>query len=173
VIAGNVYEFDAVNQRGETVSVATGQRVTMLFRGPSSLPSARIERYADGVWSPQETDPAGVPDMYTTLVNAFGVYALVAPSGWRSAGVRGAPTATPSATFPSTVSPLVSSGGSGTPAAVSFAPTPPVASAEPEASGGASSGGSPPGPIVAVVIVLAVVAAAAVVLLRPVKPPSD
>ena len=92
VIAGNVYDLEVVNQRDEAVSVVAGQRVTMLFRGPSALPAARIERYAGGVWSAVETDPAGIPDMFTTLDDSFGVYALVAPPGWQPAGVRGSPT---------------------------------------------------------------------------------
>jgi len=172
VIAGNVYDIEFVNQRGEPVSVAAGQRVTMLFRGPSPLPNASIERYGDGVWSAQETDPAGVPDMYTTLVDAFGVYALVAPPGWQPAGVRGAPTSSPTATALSASPSPASPGGSATSAPISFAPTQAVSSA-PQGVGGASSGGSPSGPFVAVFVVLAVVVAAVLVLLRPIKPPSD
>ena len=178
VIAGNVYDIEAVNQRGESVSVAAGQRVTMLFRGPSALPTARIERYGDGVWSAVETDPAGIPDMYTTLVGAFGMYALVAPPGWQPVGVRATPTPTASpsaATMSPGASLPVSPGIAATAAsaAISFAPTQTTVPATPQASGGSSSGGSSPGPLVAVLVVLAVVAAAAVVLLRPFKPPSE
>ena len=51
-----------------------------------------------GQWQPVgETDPAGIPDMFTTLVSSLGEFALVAPSGWTPAGAKAAP-ATPAAT---------------------------------------------------------------------------
>jgi hypothetical protein len=171
VIAGNVYDLEVVNQRGETVSVAAGQRVTMLFRGPSPLPTARIERYGDGVWSAQETDPAGVPDMYTTLVDAFGLYALVAPPGWAPAGVRG--TALSTASAASSNESLTSSANptSGPTAPVERESSAATETATFAGSGTASPGGSSISPLAAIAIVLAVLAAAVLVLRRPVEPP--
>ncbi len=170
-IAGNVYDLEAVNQRGAVVSIAPGQRVTMLFRGPPSLPSGRIERYAGGTWTVVETDPAGIPDMYTTLDDSFGVYALVAPPGWQPAGVRGNPTPGASAaTATASEGPLASLASAGATAARSLRPisTPDAATRQ---GAGTSEGSQSPGPLLPITIVLAVVAAVAFVLLRPVKPP--
>jgi hypothetical protein len=171
VIAGNVYDLEVGDQRGETVSVAAGHRVTMLFRGPSALPSAQIERYSGGAWSAVETDPAGIPDMYTTLVDAFGVYALVAPPGWAPVGVRGTALATASAAS-AAGSPTSSENPTDGPTAPAVRESSAAtATATSAGSGPASPRGSPTSPLVAIAIVLAVLAVAVLVLLRPIKPP--
>ena len=98
VIAGNVYRIRAINQRGASIGVKAGSQLTMLFRGPPNLTSAKVEAFDGSQWQPVgETDPAGIPDMFTTLVSSLGEFALVAPSGWTPAGAKAAP-ATPAAT---------------------------------------------------------------------------
>ena len=95
VLAGNVYRIEAVNQDGQAVEVKSGSQITILMRGPSSLLAAYIESYSNGQWTSLETDPVGVPDMYTALVGAFGDYAVVAADpNWQPIGEKARP-ATP------------------------------------------------------------------------------
>jgi hypothetical protein len=82
VIAGNVYRFTLTGQGGAAVSGQASGGVTVVLRGPRSLPAATIERYAGGTWTPLATDPAGVPHTFTAVVTDFGDFALVAPPGW-------------------------------------------------------------------------------------------
>jgi hypothetical protein len=169
VVAGNTYRISVTDQHGATISVKAGSLVTMLFRGPPSLPSATIESFSGGEWTSVQTDPAGVPDMFTAVVPAFGDYALVAPTGWAPAGARTppatavVPTQTPTSTAPASAPASVT-------AAPSAEPTVPVNATTPMGTPGEPTSGPP---IVAVVIALLVVVAAVIVFLRPIKPPSD
>ena len=183
VIAGNVYRIGVTNQSGATIGVASDGRVTMLLRGPASLPSATIELFSGGTWTDLDTQSAGVPDMYTTLLSSFGDYALVAPSGWVPDGAKAAPaTPTPSAAPPTPVSAsldagAVSPGIATAPesvAATAAAPAPPTGSTSDVAPPGSSTGGGLPWSQIGIsAIGLLVVIAAGVVMMRPVKPPPD
>jgi hypothetical protein len=82
VIAGNVYRFSLANQSGAVLTGETSGGVTIVLRGPRSLPSATIERLAGGQWTPLQTDPAGTPHTFTAVVTDFGDFTLVAPKGW-------------------------------------------------------------------------------------------
>jgi hypothetical protein len=82
VIAGNVYRFSLTNQGGAAVRGDPTGGVTIVLRGPPSLPSAKIERLAGGNWTALQTDPSGTPHMFTAVVTDFGDFALVAPRGW-------------------------------------------------------------------------------------------
>jgi hypothetical protein len=114
VIAGNVYRFSLTSQSGGAISGQASGGVTIILRGPASLPTATIERLDGGTWNPLPTDPAGVPDMFTAVVTDFGDFALIAPPGWvpvkagRTAPVNAGPAAPGSAASPS---PAGSSGG--------------------------------------------------------------
>jgi hypothetical protein len=165
VIAGNVYRFRAINQRGASIGVKAGSQLTMLFRGPPNLTSAKVEAFDGSQWQPVgETDPAGIPDMFTTLVNSLGEFALVAPSGWTPVGAKAAP-ATPAAT-----------GNAPTPAvAVTEAPSAPAASlpagspasdATPLGQGGNGTQSSSPAPVIAGLLTLLLVGSGGVVLVR-------
>jgi len=168
VLAGNVYELQVANQRGVAVPVASGSQVTVLFRGPSSLTDAKIELLSNGAWTAIETEPAGVPDMYTALVSEFGEYALVAPPGWLPAGALATPQrATPSPT------PTVAAVASGSePAAPQISATPePSGPAPTPSSPGSPGGGLPFDRLIALGIGAAVVVAALIVLRRPIRPP--
>jgi hypothetical protein len=165
VIAGNVYRIRAINQRGASIGVKAGSQSTMLFRGPPNLTSAKVEAFDGGQWQPVGgTDPAGIPDMFTTLVSSLGEFALVAPSGWTPAGAKAAP-ATPAAT-----------GRAPTPAvAVAKAPSAPAASlptgspasdATPVGQGDNGSRSSSPAPVIAGLLILLLVGATGVGLVR-------
>ena len=82
VIAGNVYRIALTTENGAALSGETSGGVTVVLRGPRGLPAATIERLAGGSWAPLQTDPAGVPHMFTAVVTDFGDFALVAPPGW-------------------------------------------------------------------------------------------
>ena len=85
VLAGNVYRFSLTSQSGATISGQASGGVTIVLRGPPSLPSARIERLAGGSWTALKTDPAGTPHMFIAAVTDFGDFAIVAPPGWAPA----------------------------------------------------------------------------------------
>jgi len=91
VIAGNVYRISLTNQNGATVGGQSSGGVTIVLRGPPSLPAATVERLSGGTWTKLQTDPAGTPHMFTAVVTDFGDYALVAPSGWVPASQGPAP----------------------------------------------------------------------------------
>ena len=165
VIAGNVYRIRAINQRGASIGVKAGSQVTMLFRGPPNLTSAKVEAFDAGQWQPVgKTDPAGIPDMFTTLASSLGEFALVAPSGWTPAGAKAAP-ATPAAT-----------GHAPTPAvAVTEAPSAPAASlpagspasdATPVGRADNGSQSSSPSPVIAGLLIVFLVGGAGAVLVR-------
>jgi hypothetical protein len=85
VIAGNVYRFSLTSQDGRAITGDPTGGVTIVMRGPASLPTAKIERFSGGSWTPLRTDPAGSPHMFTAVVTDFGDFALVAPPGWTPA----------------------------------------------------------------------------------------
>ncbi len=165
VVAGNVYRMRAINQRGASIGVKAGSQLTMLFRGPPNLTSAKVEAFNGSQWQPVgETNPAGIPDMFTTLVSSLGEFTLVAPSGWTPAGARAAP-ATPAAT-----------GHAPTPAvAVTEAPSsllaslpagPPVYVATPLGHADNGSQSSSPALLIAGLLTLLLLGGAGVVLVR-------
>jgi hypothetical protein len=164
VVAGNVYAISAANQRGEPIPTRPGAAMTVLLRGPPNLSSANIELFSGGTWTALQTDSAGIPDMFTALVGAFGEFALVAPQGWEPAGVRATPT--PSPGMPPTVAPtgsvLAESPGT---------PSPGAARASPPAAPAGAPGGSGPGlpPIVLILLVGLIAGVAGFVAFRPVK----
>ncbi len=185
VIAGNVYRLAVTNQKGEVVAVKAGNKVTVLFRGPTSLPSATIEVFSGSAWTAEPTNSAGIPDMFTAVVGTFGDFALVAPSGWVPAGERAAPsaaagstgTATATAGVPAASAPVAATAVASEGAVEAAGTAGPPESAGPAdaatPTGTTTQSGPPLAPIAAVAIALLVVLAAAVVFLRPVKPPSD
>jgi hypothetical protein len=121
VIAGNVYRFSLTNQAGAPISGQPDGGVTIVLRGPPSLPTATIERLDGSAWRPLPTDPAGTPHMFTAVVTDFGDFALVAPPGW----VPASPGANP----PVQVGPVVP--GSSAVPSVSGSPETPVGSGSP------------------------------------------
>ena len=151
VIAGNVYRFSLTNQAGAPISGQTDGGVTIVLRGPPSLPTATIERLDGSAWRPLPTDPAGSPHMFTAVVTDFGDFALVAPPGW----VPASPGANPP---------------------VQVGPVAPGSSAAPSASGSpetpAGSGSPPLLPMVvaALALVCAIVAGLVFALRRKPKP---
>ena len=177
-IAGNVYDIEATDQNGAPIAIAAGSQVTVVIRGPAGLSSARIEIYAGGQWTAVETDPVGVPDMYTTIVGELGEFALVKP-GAGAPAVQ--PTPSPAATSAASAGTAASGGPVESPAgsqAASPVPGPTTRSSLPGSvlSTSSGAGGAPALPwsqIAAVAIGALVVLAAGFVLLRPVKPPAD
>ena len=101
VVAGNVYMISLTNQEGTAVGVKAAGRVTLVLRGPASLPEATIEHLFGSVWTELQTSPAGIPDTFTADINSFGEFALVAPYAWVPAGER-AGSGTPGTPAPST-----------------------------------------------------------------------
>ena len=85
-IAGNVYRIDVTNQHGAALTPKPGDTVVVVLRGPPDLPSATIERFSNGTWTPLKTDSAGIPNIFSTSAPGFGEFALVAPAGWIPAG---------------------------------------------------------------------------------------
>ena len=165
VIAGNVYRIRAINQRGASIGVKAGSRLTMLFRGPPSLPSAKVEAFDGGQWQQVgETDPAGIPDMFTTLVSSFGEFALVAPSGWTPAGAKAAPT-TPAATSTAAPPAVTVTQAPSTPAA-SLPAGSPASDASHVGQTNNGSQSSPPPLLTAGLLILLVVGGAGLMLVR-------
>lgn len=183
VLAGNVYRIEAVNQDGQAVEVKSGSQITILLRGPSSLLAAYIESYSNGQWTSLETDPVGVPDMYTALVGAFGDYAVVAADpNWQPIGEKARPAApVPATPVPVAALPtdsLAPSGAVVTPSASTNSPTPAptavvLAATSPGRTGGSEAPGLPWPQVGAAVVGVLVVLAAGFVLTRPIKPPAS
>ena len=183
VVAGNVYDIEVTDDAGHRLAVAPGNLITIVLRGPANLASATIERFENGAWVAADTQPVGIPNLFTTVVGAFGEYALVAPQGWKPAGAKGpvpTPRATPEpsrtvgATVPTaTVAPSATTpdtAGQGASAVVGTSPSPAVDSPEP---GSTPNDNGPPWPqIVGIAVALLAAAGAGLILLRPVKPPT-
>ncbi|MFI5259864.1 MAG: hypothetical protein ACHQ01_09700 [Candidatus Limnocylindrales bacterium] len=151
IVAGNVYRISVTNQSGAAIGAKTGGSVTLVLRGPASLPEASIERYSGGSWTELQTSPAGIPDTFTALVPGFGDFALVAPYAWVPAGESAASAAS--------VGPAASSG--------SASITPP---------GSSGSAGLPLVPIAGVAVSFLVLVGCMIVLWllgRPPKPGAD
>jgi hypothetical protein len=165
VIAGNVYRIRAINQRGASIGVKAGSQLTMLFRGPPNLTSAKVEVFDGSQWQQVgETDPAGIPDMFTTLVSSFGEFALVAPSGWTPAGAKAAP-ATPTATGLAPT-PAVAITEAPSAQAASLPAGSPASDASPVGKTNNGSQSSPPPLLIAGLLILLVVGGSGVVLVR-------
>jgi hypothetical protein len=165
VIAGNVYRIRAINQRGASIGVKAGGQLTMLFRGPPNLTSAKVETFDGGLWQPVgQTDPAGIPDMFTTLVSSLGEFALVAPSGWTPVGAKAAP-ATPAASGHAPT-PVVSFTEAPTALAASLPAGPPASDAKPIGLGDNGSQSSSPALVIVGLLTLLLVGGAVVVLAR-------
>ncbi len=86
IVAGNVYLISITNQDGAAVGVKAAGSVTLVLRGPASLPEATIERLSGSGWAELQTNPAGIPDTFTAGITSFGEFALVAPYAWVPAG---------------------------------------------------------------------------------------
>jgi hypothetical protein len=182
IVAGNVYSIEATNQVGEAVQVQPGSQIAIILRGPTSLLAGYIELFAGGAWTSEDTDPVGVPDMYTTLVGSFGEFALVSPDvTWVPDGETGPPptaaaTASPAASSTYGSSSLQTAASTTdlgrAPAAGSTSSSPAVRSGS---TAGSSGQGSPlPLPqIGAVAIGLLVILAAGFIMTRPVRPPGS
>ena len=165
VIAGNVYRIRAINQRGASIGVKAGSQLTMLFRGPPNLTSAKVEAFDGGQWQPVgETDPAGIPDMFTTLASSLGEFALVAPSGWTPAGARAA-APTPAATGHAPT-PAVAVTEAPSAPAVSLPAGSPASEATPIGQGSNGSPSSSPAPVIAGLLIVLLVGGAGVVFVR-------
>jgi hypothetical protein len=100
IIAGNVYQIDVVDQNGSAIRAKRGATVTLVMRGPTSLPNATIERFSEGKWTALQTTWPGVPDTFVASTADFGEVALVAPVAWVPTGELAA-TAAPAAPAPS------------------------------------------------------------------------
>jgi hypothetical protein len=163
-IAGNVYRIDVTNQRGVALTPKPGDTVVIVLRGPPDLPSATIERYSKGTWTPLNTDSAGIPNIFSTSAPGFGEFALVAPAGWVPAGES--QTSSPVAGASASVAPVAS-----------VAPAGPTTAAEPtdSTSGAGNPPGSGPSAVVALVAVMSVLilGAIVIVLIHPGKPPKS
>jgi hypothetical protein len=165
VIAGNVYRIRVINQRGASIGVKTGSQLTMLFRGPPNLTSAKVETFDGSQWQPlAQTDPAGIPDMFTTLVSSLGEFALVAPSGWTPAGAKAAP-ATPAATGHAPT-PAVAVTEAPSAVAASLPAGPPANVATPLGQGDNGSQSSSPAPVIAGLLILLLLGGGGVLLVR-------
>ena len=159
IVAGNVYEVELKDQYGNDVEPESGATVTVVLRGPTSLPEATIETYSDGQWTPLQTDWPGVPDTFVASVSQFGEFALVAPSNWVPTGEVATPPPAPTA--------AASGEATATEAVAAETPT-----AGNEASPAAQSG-APTGPIVGIGIALVALVAAVVGLLLLGRPPGN
>jgi hypothetical protein len=165
VIAGNVYRIRAINQRGASIGVKAGSQLTMLFRGPPNLTSAKVEAFDAGQWQlVGKTDPAGIPDMFTTLVGSLGEFALVAPSGWTPAGAKAAP-ATPAATGRAPT-PAVAVTEAPSARAASLPAGSPTSEATPVGQADNGSQSSSPAPVIVGLLIVFLVGGAGVVLVR-------
>ena len=180
IVAGNVYSIEATNQIGAAVQVQPGSQITIILRGPTSLLAGYIELFAGGSWTSEDTEPVGVPDMYTTLVGSFGDFALVSPDAdWIPDGETG-PLPVPAPTLPPTASTATGDTQPQTTASVpasipvtSAAPTPSSSAAVSGSGGGSSGQGSslPLPQIGAAAIGLLVILTAGFIMTRPVRPP--
>jgi hypothetical protein len=92
IVAGNVYRISVTSQSGAAIGAKAGGSVTLVMRGPPSLPEATIERLSGSGWTELQTQPAGIPDTFTAVVPGFGDFALVAPYAWVPAGEGVAPS---------------------------------------------------------------------------------
>ena len=86
IVAGNVYQITVTDQNGTAVKPRRGATVTLVMRGPASLPEATIEQFSGGTWTQLQTNWPGVPDTFVTDIGDFGEFALVAPDAWVPSG---------------------------------------------------------------------------------------
>lgn len=86
IIAGNVYQIQVADQHGTAIKAKRGATVTLVIRGPTSLPNATIDRFSDGKWTALQTTWPGVPDTFVVNIAEFGEFALVAPEAWVPTG---------------------------------------------------------------------------------------
>lgn len=180
IVAGNVYRIEASNQAGEAVQVRPGSQITVILRGPTSLLAAYVELFAGGTWTSEDTDPVGVPDMYTTLVGSFGDFALVSPDAtWVPDGETGPPP-TAAATAASAASSATGDAAPQTSATATDSSAKPSDGSRrsgPTANAGSAHGTAGQGSclpltqIGAVAIGLLVILAAGFIMTRPVRPP--
>jgi hypothetical protein len=97
IVSGNVYQITVTDENGTALTPRRGATVTLVLRGPTSLPEATIERFSGGAWTELQTSWPGVPDTFLADVGDFGEFALVAPDAWVPFGERAAPaTSVPS-----------------------------------------------------------------------------
>ena len=86
IVAGNVYEIAITDQNGRSVKPRRGATVTLVLRGPTSLPEATMERFSGGTWTELQMSWPGVPDTFVADIDEFGEFALVAPDAWVPSG---------------------------------------------------------------------------------------
>jgi hypothetical protein len=86
IVAGNVYQISVTDQDGTAITPESGATVTLVLRGPTSLPEATIEQFAGGTWTELQTSWPGVPNTFVADIANFGEFALVAPEAWVPSG---------------------------------------------------------------------------------------
>lgn len=124
IVAGNVYEITVTDQDATAVKPRRGATVTLVMRGPTSLPEATIERFSNGTWTELQTDWPGVPDTFVADVGDFGEFALVAPDAWVPSGESAASAAPALTTAAAPAQPTPAVGNAGTNEAPAPTPTP-------------------------------------------------
>ena len=82
-IAGNVYRFSVTDQSGTPLAIKPCEGcISLVMRAPEDTAGeARLQRYANGIWSDVETIHAGVLGMYSTNPTVLGDYAIVTGPG--------------------------------------------------------------------------------------------
>jgi hypothetical protein len=77
-IAGNVYRFTISDQSGTPVVIKPCSGcVSLVIRAPENTGNARLQHFANGVWTDVETVHAGTAGMYATTPTVLGDYAVV------------------------------------------------------------------------------------------------
>jgi hypothetical protein len=122
IVAGNVYQITITDQNGTAVKPRRDATVTLVLRGPNSVPEATIERFAGGTWTELQTTWPGVPSTFVADIGDFGEFALVAPDAWVPVGERAVSAASVQSTPTVPGQRATAAGNVGTNAAL--APTP-------------------------------------------------
>ncbi len=160
-VDGNVYRVLVTDQDGNPVTAPASARVSVVLRASDpTLAEATLARYADGVWQPLSTGPAGFGGSFVAVVTEFGDFAVVVagPAPTNSNVPSGGP-----ATSAST-----GADGSGQPPSHASAP----AIVEPPAGGGTDALSSLGDTLLPAAAIVGLVALGAVWLVRRGRPGS-
>lgn len=77
-VAGNVYRFTITDQTGTPVAIKPCSGcISLVLRAPENTGTARLQHFANGVWTDVETVHAGIVGMYSTNPTVLGDYAVV------------------------------------------------------------------------------------------------
>lgn len=87
LIAGNVYRFTITDQTGTPVAIKPCSGcASLVIRAPENTGNARLQHFANGVWTDVETVHAGIVGMYSTNPTVLGDYAVVTGGGAGTGG---------------------------------------------------------------------------------------